>query len=266
MGDQPENWCLRYGTFVGSIVLHIGCGLLFYGGTIPGIIIHRTFGNYSYAVPALFAVMWFYSLTLHLLTAFTDAGKLAKFAPVAGADPDRVKGLLINGIEAELKWCRTCNLFRPPRTSHCSICDHCIHIFDHHCPFVGNCVGRNNYRYYLGFIWVTTFTGLFIIGHGIAYIVLEGGVRHTWRVGFLMQPAFFVLTLINLVICACGVIFTGGLSFQHLYQNFAGLTTNELYKETKDYEGRSWAGNLLYSWCGPRYSSDYREAVSVTVT
>ena len=44
--------------------------------------------------------------------------------------------------------CTTCNIIRPPKSSHCKICDNCVLEFDHHCFFISNCVGRRNHKFF----------------------------------------------------------------------------------------------------------------------
>ena len=53
-----------------------------------------------------------------------------------------------NGNILNLNFCYTCFHFRPPRTSHCAECDNCVQNFDHHCLWMGTCVGKRNYKYF----------------------------------------------------------------------------------------------------------------------
>jgi len=49
-------------------------------------------------------------------------------------------------------WCRICNAPKPARCHHCSICGRCVLKMDHHCPYVNNCIGLRNYRYFCLFL------------------------------------------------------------------------------------------------------------------
>ena len=64
----------------------------------------------------------------------------------------------------EILWkkCKYCNEIKPLRTHHCSICGSCVIKMDHHCPWVNNCIGQNNQRYFLLFIFHLFFYAFFI--------------------------------------------------------------------------------------------------------
>mmetsp|Transcript_10111 Transcript_10111/g.21189 ORF Transcript_10111/g.21189 Transcript_10111/m.21189 type:complete len:463 (-) Transcript_10111:1500-2888(-) len=50
---------------------------------------------------------------------------------------------------SEDTFCNKCQIQRPPRCHHCSICDRCVLQFDHHCVWLNNCVGYNNHRAFI---------------------------------------------------------------------------------------------------------------------
>mmetsp|Transcript_148841 Transcript_148841/g.414696 ORF Transcript_148841/g.414696 Transcript_148841/m.414696 type:complete len:459 (+) Transcript_148841:95-1471(+) len=73
------------------------------------------------------------------------------------------------------RWCHTCQIVRPPRASHCRDCDHCVLRFDHHCPFVNNCIGQRNYHFFIGFTTAAVLLAAIVLPALLWSLTLPGG-------------------------------------------------------------------------------------------
>jgi hypothetical protein len=49
--------------------------------------------------------------------------------------------------------CPDSRLIKPPRAKYCMVCNRCVDRFDHHCPWLNICVGRNNLKFFQFYIF-----------------------------------------------------------------------------------------------------------------
>ncbi|BAF27517.1 Os11g0133800 [Oryza sativa Japonica Group] len=155
----------------------------------------------------------------------------------------RAKDVTVNGFTVKVKFCETCLRYRPPRSSHCSICNNCVEKFDHHCPWVGQCIGllkkthqssklnytrlNRNYRYFFLFVATSTFLCIIVFIFSWVNVYYERGDDggSIWK-ALRKETYSFVLIIYTFIV----VWFVGGLTVFHLYLISTNQTTYENFR------------------------------------
>ncbi|XP_035791256.1 hornerin-like isoform X1 [Anopheles albimanus] len=227
------------------------------------------------AIPIIGGILFVFTLSALFRTAFSDPGIIPRASQDEAAyiekqievpnslnsptyrPPPRTKEVFVKGQTVKLKYCFTCKIFRPPRASHCSLCDNCVDRFDHHCPWVGNCVGKRNYRFFYMFIVSLAFLAVFIFSCTTTHIVMLLKEDNQFIDVVKRTPSSVIIA----VICFCSVWSVIGLAGFHTYLTTSDQTTNEDIKGSFSSKGGQQAinpysqGNIclncFHILCGP---------------
>lgn len=193
----------------------------------------------------------------------------------------------------EWSYCRFSSQPKPPRSHYDHVTKSLVLNMDHYCPWMFNCVGYFNYRYFLNFLFFTT-TGLcygaviclkpFMNSSGKEYreqIVASGSggaggltttttkaslaaVRHLESNPYIPTPNERTPVALGFMICLCLCCAVGCLLVFHLYLTFSAQTTIEFHgnwakrRKTKGWKNPYSAGNWKRNWemiYGTRYHS-----------
>ena len=135
----------------------------------------------------------------------------------------------IDGHILQLNYCYTCNIFRPPRTSHCSRCDNCVERFDHHCLWLGNCIGKRNYKYFYTFLVSLNLNSLLQIGFCIYVMVIDiQKIKSKENAGYALSIIVGCIILYNLLFI---ILFIGKFLGEYTYLLIKDITYIEFKKK-----------------------------------
>ena len=229
----------------------------------------------SPALVVLFTYFWAISVMYFIKTGTSDPGILPRnihipttIENVKVAKPPleyfNTVSLPSYGYDygVRVKYCTTCHIWRPPRASHCGVCNACVISHDHHCVFLNTCVGYRNYQYFIWTLLLIVIAAIFLIIISFLQIFhykLQQSLIHSFRESISTYPVGFLLALYGCV----AIWHPFSLLLLHIFLTSQNLTTRDYLNFVRHnksfvnvFNTKSILRNLYIHWLGkPRGNS-----------
>lgn len=134
-----------------------------------------------------------------------------------------------------------CHIFKPERCHHCSRCKTCILGMDHHCPWLGVCVGFRNRKYFILLLVYTIICIIQLLGFNLPVIIkicqFSFATKVTPTNTYLTIQTIKINSILILIIylgCLIFLFLIGNFLKFHLVLLFNNNTTLEYLRSIKD--------------------------------
>jgi len=160
-----------------------------------------------------------------------------------------------------------CNVWKPDRTHHCSICNRCILNMDHHCPWINNCVGFYNRKFFMQLLfYVYTSIAVVVLTTipDIIFRVMDASTRMKdvwWWVTTVIIGMAFIMSVMLVCTLSCFIKFHINL----VLENYTTIENLEREEGAKSKFGigrqRNWEqvfGSNKWLWWMPMHTQASR--------
>eukprot|EP00250_Pteridium_aquilinum_P034720 c8000_g1_i1 orf=21-854(-) len=166
---------------------------------------------------------------------------ILQYLYTAGSDPGYVVNVLRDDrlVTKEMRFtrdnltgnrrCATCQVHQPPRSKHCHECHKCVLQFDHHCSWLGTCVGYGNHCRFWWYLFEETILCFWTSMIYATSFRSTGSSESWWQAS---------ITIIFLILLLLALLFLVLLLLFHSYLVITNQTTNEFTRRKRIQEFR----------------------------
>ena len=189
---KGKFWCIA--DCCGIICAIFTWGLMFYAEfVVVRVILMPYFGSVYTALNMLvFQTFTMLAFSSHIKAMLTDPGAV----PRGNATKENIQRMGFKEGEVIFK-CTKCCSIKPDRAHHCSVCQRCIRKMDHHCPWVNNCVGERNQKYFVLFTLYIAFMSFHALFLAINHFI--GCIGSDWKECPAFSPPATIIFLLFLM-------------------------------------------------------------------
>ena len=110
----------------------------------------------------------------------------------------------------ETRYCTVCNMDQPLRTKHCKQCEKCVATYDHHCPWVGNCIGERSRPFFYLFLLFQVVE----VAWSFCILLNSGFESRPTQLEWLIDNFY---PIVSTAVCGFFILMVGSLVVIHTY-------------------------------------------------